>query len=58
MLIVVQLPFVTGHRGGGAGRDDNAYFAVPFTCWLINLVVAEWLIRRRSLPSFRLVTAA
>ncbi len=29
----------------------NAYAAVPFLCWLPNLVVAEWLIRRRGLPS-------
>lgn len=35
---------------------DNAYNAVPFLCWLVNVVVAEWLIRRRGLPSFRLVT--
>ena len=28
----------------------NAYAAVPFLCWLTNLVVAEWLIRRRDLP--------
>jgi len=32
----------------------NAYAAVPFLCWLPNLVVAEWLIRRRGLPSYRL----
>jgi hypothetical protein len=32
----------------------NAYHAVPFLCWLPNAVVAEWLIRRRGLPSYRL----
>ena len=32
----------------------NAYAAVPFLCWLPNLVFAEWLIRRRGLPSYRL----
>ena len=32
----------------------NAYAVVPFLAWLPNLVVAEWLIRRRGLPSFRL----
>ncbi|WP_404434424.1 DUF2306 domain-containing protein [Microbacterium lacus] len=31
----------------------NAYAAVPFLCWLPNLLVAEWLIRRRGLPSYR-----
>lgn len=32
----------------------NAYAAVPFLAWLPNLVCAEWLIRRRGLPSYRL----
>lgn len=31
----------------------NAYAAVPFLCWLPNLLVAEWMIRRRGLPSYR-----
>jgi uncharacterized membrane protein len=35
----------------------NAYGVVPFLAWLPNLVVAEWLIRRRGLPSYRIVTA-
>lgn len=32
----------------------NAYGVVPFLAWLPNLVVAEWLIRRRGLPSYRI----
>ncbi len=36
----------------------NAYAAVPFLCWLPNLVVAEWLVRRRGLPSYRLTSAS
>ena len=36
----------------------NAYAAVPFLAWLPNLLVAEWLIRRRGLPSYRLTPAA
>ncbi|KAF2412482.1 hypothetical protein B1729_14935 [Microbacterium sp. B35-04] len=36
------------------GSFANAYAAVPFLCWLPNLVFAEWLIRRRGLPSYRL----
>ncbi|WP_264012564.1 DUF2306 domain-containing protein [[Mycobacterium] manitobense] len=47
ILTVVQLPL---------GLDEaqvalNAYAPVPFLCWLPNLVVAEYLIRRRGLPS-------
>ncbi|MEU1971201.1 DUF2306 domain-containing protein [Microbacterium sp. NPDC019599] len=53
-LLVVQIPF-------GAFEFDaafaNAYAVVPFLCWLPNLVVAEWLIRRRGLPSYRLTPA-
>ncbi|WP_022892471.1 DUF2306 domain-containing protein [Agromyces subbeticus] len=37
---------------------DNAYLAVPFLCWVPNLVVAEWLIRRRGLPSYALPSSA
>ncbi|MGH3703218.1 MAG: DUF2306 domain-containing protein [Agromyces sp.] len=33
---------------------ENAYAAVPFLCWIPNLIVAEWLIRRRGLPSYAL----
>lgn len=32
----------------------NAYGVVPFLAWLPNVVVAEWLIRRRGLPSYRI----
>ncbi|WP_395245009.1 DUF2306 domain-containing protein [Agromyces sp. MMS24-K17] len=58
LLLVLQIPFA------GAGGFDfeaafaNAYAAVPFLCWLPNLVVAEWLIRRRGLPSYRVVRPA
>lgn len=36
----------------------NAYGVVPFLAWLPNLVVAEWLIRRRGLPSYRISAGA
>jgi uncharacterized membrane protein len=39
---------------GGTPDFANAYAAVPFMAWLPNLLVAEWLIRRRGLPSYRL----
>lgn len=56
LLIAAQVPFA------GADPDVEALFAtayapVPFLCWLPNLVVAEWLVRRRGLPSYRLVPA-
>lgn len=57
LLIFAQVPFA-----GPAGFDvdaafANAYAVVPFLAWLPNLVVAEWLIRRRGLPSYRLAPA-
>ena len=57
LLILVQVP-----SAGPAGFDAdaafaNAYAVVPFLAWLPNLVVAEWLIRRRGLPSYRLTSA-
>lgn len=57
LLIFAQVPFA-----GPAGFDAdaafaNAYAVVPFLAWLPNLVVAEWLIRRRGLPSYRLTRA-
>lgn len=44
----------------GAAPDAafaNAYAAVPFLCWLPNLLVAELLVRRRGLPSYALPPA-
>ncbi|PYC76644.1 hypothetical protein C7C46_21950 [Streptomyces tateyamensis] len=37
---------------------DNAYAAVPFLCWLPNIVVAELMIRRRNLPGLRFSSGA
>jgi|GEM_PF-122586 len=56
LLMFAQVPFA-----GPAGFDadaafTNAYAVVPFVAWLPNLLVAEWLIRRRGLPSYRLAT--
>ncbi|MEN0130767.1 MAG: DUF2306 domain-containing protein [Brevundimonas sp.] len=50
VLIAIQVPFTFDVDAA----FDNAYAAVPFLCWLPNLVVAEWLVRRRGLPSLRL----
>lgn len=53
LLLGVQLPFVDGDAEVDAAFA-NAYAAVPFLCWLPNLVVAELLVRRRGLPTLRL----
>jgi len=47
LLMVVQLPFGVDEATAAA----NAYAPVPFLCWLPNIVIAEYLIRRRGLPS-------
>lgn len=48
LLIVVQLPFGLDESVAAA----NAYAPVPFLCWLPNIVIAEYIIHRRGLPSF------
>lgn len=56
-LIGVQLPFVHGDNV----FDQiwaNAYNVLPFLCWLPNIVIAEWMIKRRNLPSLTLVDPA
>jgi uncharacterized membrane protein len=55
VLIAVQVLPEGGIDAGTAFA--NAYAVVPFLAWLPNLVVVEWLIRRRGLPSFRIATA-
>lgn len=56
LLIAVQV-LVAGPDPDVEAMITNAYAAVPFLCWLPNIVVAEWLIRRRGLPSYQLVPA-
>ncbi|MGW2254221.1 DUF2306 domain-containing protein [Kitasatospora sp. NPDC001660] len=53
VLILVQSLTADG-TVDGTRVFDNAYAALPFLAWLPNLVVAELLIRRRGLPSYRL----
>lgn len=52
VLIGVQL--IPGGELDFGAVFENAYATVPFLAWLPNLVVAEWLVRRRGLPSYRL----
>jgi uncharacterized membrane protein len=54
VLILFQV--VVGTGGADVEVDQlmaNAYAAVPFLCWLPNIVVAEIMIRRRDLPGLR-----
>src|SRR4051812_23429939 len=53
VLMGVQQPWITSDATADAAFA-NAYAAVPFLCWLPNLVVAEWLVRRRGLPTLRM----
>ena len=52
--LLLMAPLVWGRPWEFDSAFANAYAAVPFLCWLPNLVLAEWLIRRRGLPSYRL----
>ena len=56
LLIGVQVPFA-GPEPDGDAMFAAAYAVVPFLCWLPNLLVAEWIVRRRGLPSYRLPVA-
>lgn len=52
VLILVQLPF--GSDTSFPVLFDNAIHTIaPWLGWLINIVVAEWLIARRGLPGVR-----
>jgi uncharacterized membrane protein len=50
-LIGVQLFFV--HGVSGAQAFQNAYLVLPWLCWIPNIVVAEFIVRRRNLPGLR-----
>lgn len=52
--LLLMAPLVFGQPWEFDSAFANAYAAVPCLCWLPNLVFAEWLIRRRGLPSYRL----
>ncbi|HEX6339773.1 DUF2306 domain-containing protein [Umezawaea sp.] len=54
VLILFQVALGVG--GPDAEVDQlmtDAYAAVPFLCWLPNIVVAEIMVRRRNLPGLR-----
>ena len=54
VLILFQLAIGVG--GPNVEVDKlmaDAYAAVPFLCWLPNIVIAEIMIRRRNLPGLR-----
>lgn len=50
VLITVQL---TTFGGDFDAAWSNVYAAVPFLCWIPNIVIAELLVRRRGLPGLR-----
>lgn len=54
VLIAVQIPF-TPQPFNFDDVFTNAYGPVPWICWLPNLVVVEFLIRRAGLPSLHFV---
>lgn len=56
--LLLLLPLWLGMPWEFESAWANAYAAVPFLAWMPNLLVAEWLIRRRGLPSYRLTPAA
>lgn len=57
LLIMIQMVFTAGDPDFDA-IFANAYAVVPFLCWIPNLVFAEWLVRRRGLPSYRITPSS
>ena len=53
LLIGVQLLMGRAAEIGVDEITGIAYAAVPFLCWMPNIVVAELMIRRRNLPGLR-----
>jgi uncharacterized membrane protein len=54
-LILIQLPF---SHADYQTVFDTAYAPLPFLCWLPNIVIAEFMIRKRRLPALRLDNTA
>lgn len=57
VMLRAWLPILIGAYSAATGADEEtafewAYVIVPFLCWVPNLLVAEWLVRRRGLPPF------
>jgi uncharacterized membrane protein len=57
VMLRAWLPILIGVYSGATGADldtafEWAYVIVPFLCWVPNLIIAEWLVRRRGLPAF------
>jgi uncharacterized membrane protein len=57
VLVAVQA-FAAGGDFDFDAAFDNAYNAVTFLAWVPNVVVAEWMVRRRGLPALRIVDPA
>jgi uncharacterized membrane protein len=55
VLIFAQMPFVHG-ADSVTTIFAQAYAPVPFLCWLPNIVIAEFMIRRRGLPALHITS--
>ncbi|ANP50463.1 putative membrane protein [Streptomyces griseochromogenes] len=55
VLILAQVPFTHGADPFDAILTQ-AYAPLPFLCWLPNIVMAEFMIRRRGLPALHITT--
>jgi uncharacterized membrane protein len=56
VLILVQVPFVHG-AAAASHITTSAYAPLPFLCWLPNIVIAEFMVRRRGLPALHMTSA-
>jgi hypothetical protein len=51
VMLRVELPFLTIMFGGPTVGFPKAYAIIAWACWVPNLLVAEWLIRRSRHPT-------
>ncbi|WP_063752399.1 DUF2306 domain-containing protein [Streptomyces natalensis] len=56
--LLIGIQALIGSHATDQQMFDNAYAAVPFLCWLPNIVIAELMIRRRNLPGLRFTPSA
>ncbi|MGY4645626.1 DUF2306 domain-containing protein [Cellulomonas sp. URHB0016] len=54
-VLVAAQAFAAGGSFDFDAAFENAYAAVTFLAWVPNILIAEWMVRRRGLPTLQIV---